>query len=66
MLKAKASRVATLGSGPTLAMESVISCIPLDSGIDFGYVCVGKTMNKTLTLTNSGNSTVRFNFQTAD
>jgi hypothetical protein len=65
MLKAKASRVVTPGQGPTLAMESVISCIPVDKGIDFGYVCVGKTMNKTLLLTNSGNSAVRFNFETA-
>jgi len=65
MLKAKA-RISTPSTGATLALESVQSSIPFSSGIDFGYVCVGKTLTKTLVLANSGTTTVRFNFEAAD
>jgi hypothetical protein len=52
MLKVKASRLTTKGEGATLALDGVANCIPFDKGIDFGYVCVGKSLTKTISLQN--------------
>jgi len=51
-LKVKASRLTTKGEGATLALDGVANCIPFDKGIDFGYVCVGKSLTKTISLQN--------------
>jgi hypothetical protein len=48
------------------AIDQVCNGIPFSTGIDFGYVCVGKSYSKTLPLYNPSNQSVKYSLQVAD